>query len=180
MSSPSWTRRSFLMASAAAATAHAAPTSARKKIALIATVMFKNSHAMHFVDRLAMGYTWAGQWLPPRTDLVSLYFAQFPEKELPRGDLARGRSERYHIPIYPSIAEALTLGTGKLAVDGVILIGEHGDYPENEKGQTLYPRYEFFKEIVKVFETSGRSVPVFNDKHLSTEWSKCTEMSIYN
>jgi len=172
MSTLSWTRRSFLMAgAAAAATAHAAPATGRKKIALIATVMFKNSHAMHFVDRLAMGYVWAGQWLPPRTDLVSLYIAQFPET-----DLARGRSERYHIPIYSSIAEALTLGTGKLAVDGVVLIGEHGQYPENEKGQTLYPRYEFFKEIVKVFEASGRSVPVFNDKHLSTEWSKCTEM----
>jgi hypothetical protein len=46
----------------------------------------------------------------------------------------------------------------------------------NEKQQTLYPRYEFFKEVVKVFEASGRSVPVFNDKHLSTEWHKCTEM----
>ena len=172
MSSSSWTRRSFLMAgAAAAATAHAAPTPARKKVALIATVMFKNAHAMHFVDRLAMGYAWAGQWLPPQTDLVSLYIAQFPKT-----DLARGRSERYHIPIYSSIAEALTLGTGKLAVDGVVLIGEHGDYPENEKGQTLYPRYEFFKEVVKVFEASGRSVPVFNDKHLSTEWSQCTEM----
>lgn len=172
MSTLSWTRRSFLMAgAAAAAAAHAAPATGRKKIALIATVMFKNSHAMHFVDRLAMGYVWAGEWLPPRTDLVSLYVAQFPET-----DLARGRSERYHIPIYSSIAEALTLGTGKLAVDGVVLIGEHGQYPENEKGQTLYPRYEFFKEIVKVFEASGRSVPVFNDKHLSTEWSKCTEM----
>ena len=172
MSTLSWTRRSFLMAgAAAAATAHAAPTAGRKKVALIATVMFKNSHAMHFVDRLAMGYVWAGQWLPPRTDLVSLYIAQFPET-----DLARGRSERYHIPIYTSIAEALTLGTGKLAVDGVVLIGEHGKYPENEKGQTLYPRYEFFKEIVKVFEASGRSVPVFNDKHLSTEWNKCAEM----
>lgn len=172
MSTLSWTRRSFLMAgAAAAATAHAAPATGRKKIALIATVMFKNSHAMHFVDRLAMGYVWAGEWLPPRTDLVSLYVAQFPET-----DLARGRSERYRIPIYSSIAEALTLGTGKLAVDGVVLIGEHGQYPENEKGQTLYPRYEFFKEIVKVFEASGCSVPVFNDKHLSTEWSKCTEM----
>ncbi|WP_395751716.1 hypothetical protein [Prosthecobacter sp.] len=172
MSTLSWTRRSFLMAGAATAVAaQAAPTAGRKKIALIATVMFKNSHAMHFVDRLAMGYVWAGQWLPPRTDLVSLYIAQFPDT-----DLARGRSERYHIPIYSSIADALTLGTGKLAVDGVVLIGEHGQYPENEKGQTLYPRYEFFKEIVKVFEASGRSVPVFNDKHLSTEWSKCTEM----
>jgi hypothetical protein len=61
-------------------------------------------------------------------------------------------------------------------VDGVVIIGEHGNYPVNESGQTLYPRYEFFKEAVKVFEASGRSVPVFNDKHLSTEWTKCEKM----
>jgi hypothetical protein len=52
-----------------------------------------------------------------------------------------------------------------LDVDGVIIIAEHGDYPRNDKGQKRYPRYDFFKEMVKVFESSGRSVPVFNDKH---------------
>ena len=67
-------------------------------------------------------------------------------------------------------------GRSKLAVDGVLIIGEHGKYPRNSKGQTLYPRYQFFKEVVKVFESSGRSVPVFNDKHLSTEWAQCVEM----
>jgi hypothetical protein len=174
MSANSYTRRSFLLTTAAAASAAvagAAPAPARKKIALIGTVMFRNSHAMHFVDRLAMGYTWGGEWLRPQVDLVALYIAQFPE-----GDLARGRAKRHKIPLFPSIADALTLGTGKLAVDGVVIIGEHGDYPENEKGQTLYPRYKFFKEVVKVFEASGRSVPVFNDKHLSTDWKESVEM----
>lgn len=165
------TRRSFLLTSAAAAATSAAPATARKKIALIATVVFEKSHAQHFIDRFALGYGWGGEWRKPEVDLVSLYIDQFPEK-----DLARGRSKRYGIPIHKSIADALTLGTGKLAVDGVVIIGEHGDYPENEKGQTLYPRYEFFKEVVKVFESSGRSVPVFNDKHLSTDWKKCVEM----
>lgn len=165
------TRRSFLLTSAAAAVASAAPTSGRKKIALIATVVFEKSHAQHFIDRFALGYAWAGGWRKPEVDLVSLYVDQFNDN-----DLARGRSERYGIPIHQSIADALTLGTGKLAVDGVVIIGEHGNYPENEKGQTLYPRYEFFKEVVKVFESSGRSVPVFNDKHLSTDWKHCVEM----
>jgi len=165
------TRRSFLLTAAAAAAAGAASTPPRKKIALIGTVMFKHSHAQHFIDRLALGYTWAGGWHQPPMDLAALYIDQFPPE-----DLARSRAKRYGVPIFPSIAEALTLGTGRLAVDGVVIIAEHGDYPENEKGQTLYPRYEFFKEVVKVFEASGRSVPVFNDKHLSTEWSKCTAM----
>src|SRR5207302_4206329 len=77
---------------------------------------------------------------------------------------------------FPTIAEALTLGSSKLAVDGGIIIGEHGRYPKNEKGQTLYPRYEWFKEVVKVFESSGRAIPVINDKHLSTTWKRCAEM----
>ncbi len=165
------TRRTFLLTSAAAAAAGAAPAQARKKIALLATVVFEKSHAQHFIDRFALGYAWGGQWRQPQVDLVSLYVDQFPAN-----DLARGRSKRYKIPIHQSIAEALTLGTGKLAVDGVVIIGEHGDYPENELGQTLYPRYEFFKEAVKVFEASGRAAPVFNDKHLSTGWSHCAEM----
>ena len=107
----------------------------------------------------------------PDLDVVSLYVDQFPA-----GDLARRRAQRFGTPIFKTIGEALTLGGSKLAVDGVLIIGEHGKYPRNEKGQTLYPRYEFFKQVVKVFEASGRSVPVFNDKHLSTDWKRCVEM----
>ncbi|MBI4551480.1 MAG: hypothetical protein HY710_04385, partial [Candidatus Latescibacteria bacterium] len=51
-----------------------------------------------------------------------------------------------------------------------------GNYPSNDKGQRLYPRYEFFKQCVEVFEASGRSVPVFNDKHLSWNWDYAVEM----
>jgi hypothetical protein len=123
------------------------------------------------MDRFLLGYSWEGRWHRPEVDLVSLYIDQFPE-----GDLARNTAKRFHVPIYPSIAEALTFGSAKLAVDGVVIIAEHGKYPRNEKGQTLYPRYRFFKDIVKVFEATGRSVPVFNDKHLSTTWPECVEM----
>jgi hypothetical protein len=78
--------------------------------------------------------------------------------------------------MYPTIAEALTLGGTRLAVDGIVVFGEHGRYPRNEKGQTKYPRYEFFQEIFKVFRESGRSVPVFNDKHLSWNWAWAKEI----
>jgi hypothetical protein len=63
-----------------------------------------------------------------------------------------------------------------LAVDGVVLVGEHGNYPKNEMGQTRYPRYEFFEQIVNVFRSSDRSVPVFNDKHLSWNWDWAKQM----
>lgn len=142
-----------------------------KTIALLATEVRRHSHAQHFIDRFLEGYGWEGRWYHPTVQLVSLYVDQFPER-----DLARDRSKRFNVPIYPTIAEALTRGGSKLAVDGVIIIGEHGKYPKNEKGQTLYPRYKWFKEIVKVFEDSGRSAPVFNDKHLSTTWPECAEM----
>jgi hypothetical protein len=143
----------------------------RKKIAFLGTEVRTHSHAQHFLDRLAMGYGWRGEWQKPRLEVASVYIDQFPEN-----DLARQRVSRYGLKLYPSIDQALTLGTGKLAVDGVVIIAEHGQYPNNEKGQKLYPRYQWFKECVKVFEASGRAVPVFNDKHLSTTWDQCTEM----
>lgn len=170
------TRRTFLAGASAIAAGALTPITraaepARKKIAFIGTEVRTHSHAQHFLDRLVMGYGWHGEWLKPRLDVASVYIDQFPE-----GDLARGRVERHHLKLYPTIAEALTLGGSKLAVDGVVIIGEHGTYPTNEKGQHLYPRYEFFKQVVKVFEDSGRAVPVFNDKHLSTTWPRCKEM----
>lgn len=103
--------------------------------------------------------------------MAGLYVDQFNE-----GDLSRDRARRHRVKIYPTIEEALTLGRSRLAVDGVVIIAEHGFYPRTEKGQTRYPRYEFFQRTVKVFEDSGRSVPVFNDKHLSTDWSECVAM----
>ncbi len=105
-------------------------------------------------------------------DLVSLYVDQVGDN-----DLSRDRARRFpSMKIYPTIAEALTLGGSALAVDGVLLIGEHGNYPKNEKGQTRYPRYEFFQQIVKVFRASSRVVPVFNDKHLSWNWDWARQM----
>src|SRR5262249_11426154 len=58
-----------------------------------------------------------------------------------------------------------------LAVDGVLSIGEHGKYPDNDKGQRLYPRRRFFEGVADVFAKSKKSVPVFNDKHLSATWA---------
>jgi hypothetical protein len=168
------TRREFLAGAAAlagAALGARAQEGRRKRVAFLGTEVRTHSHAQHFLDRMALGYGWKGGWQEPRVELASVYIDQFPET-----DLARARVAKYGLKLAPSIAEALTLGTGKLAVDGVVIIAEHGKYPRNEKGQHLYPRYEWFKECVKVFEASGRAVPVFNDKHLSTTWERCAEM----
>ncbi|MEM7029653.1 MAG: hypothetical protein AAF629_08815 [Chloroflexota bacterium] len=144
----------------------------RPKIAAICTEVRKYSHSQHFLDRFLEGYGWASRHHKPAMDLVSLYVDQVPE-----GDLSRERTARFPtMRIYPTVADALTLGTNTLAVDGVLLIGEHGDYPYNEKGQHLYPRYELFKQITAIYRTTGRSVPIFNDKHLSWHWDWAKEM----
>jgi len=146
--------------------------SQRLKIAALATIYHKYSHTQHIVDRFLEGYGWNGRHHRPEMDLVSLFVDQVREDEL-----SRGREQEFPaMKIYPTITEALTLGGEQLAVDGVLLIGEHGDYGKTAKGQTLYPRYEFFKEMVGVFEASGRSAPVFNDKHLSWDWDLSKEM----
>ena len=144
----------------------------RPKVAALVTEYRKYSHGQNIVDRLMGGYGWESSWHYPALDVVSLYVDQFPES-----DLSRERVDRHpDLELYPTIAEALTLGGEGLAVDGVLLIAEHGDYPKNEKSQTLYPRYEFFQQIVEVFRQSGRSAPVFCDKHLSWNWAWAREM----
>ena len=146
--------------------------SSRPKLAGVVTTYFRMSHAQHIIDRLLDGYGWNGTHHRPPMDLVSLYVDQVGTT-----DLSRERGRRHpELKLCPTIAEALTLGGSKLAVDGVVLVGEHGNYPRNEKGQTKYPRWEFFQQIVKVFRDSGKSVPVFSDKHLSWNWEWARQM----
>ncbi len=144
----------------------------RPRIAAVTTIFFKYSHTQHIVDRFLFGYGWNSKFHHPPIDLVALYV-----DEVKSDDLSRERAKLFpSMKIYPSIPEALTLGGSKLAVDGVLLIAEHGDYPYNKIHQKLYPRYPFFEQIVKVFKDSGRVVPVYNDKHLSWNWDWARKM----
>jgi hypothetical protein len=147
-------------------------TGNRPKLAAITTVYRKHSHTQHIVDRFLEGYGWNGTHHHPEMDLIALYVDQ-----VGADDLSRDRAARFpSMKIYPTIAEALTCGTGKLAVDGVVVVGEHGDYPKTPKGQVQYPRYRFFEEITAVYRSSGRAVPMFNDKHLSWNWEWARRM----
>ena len=143
----------------------------RKRMAIVTTEWRYHCHAWHMAERFLVGYPTQGHWHEPKLEVVSAYVDQFPEK-----DLSRQRSEEFDFPIYDSVAEALRCGGTELAVDAVLLIGEHGDYPKNEFGQTQYPRYELFKQVTDVYRADGRSAPVFNDKHLSWKWDWAREM----
>ncbi len=135
------------------------------KIAAVVTEYRRFSHADVIITKFLKGLPTDQGLIPARIQIASLYVDQFPAS-----DLSRHYAARYNIPIYSSIRQALTLGGDTLAVDGVLLIGEHGDYAWNEKEQHLYPRKYFMEQICGVFATSKRAVPVFNDKHLSYNW----------
>lgn len=170
-------RRTFLGAAGAAVLGGSLARSAepanqaRKRMAVVTTEWRFHSHAWHMAERFLHGYPMDGRWHRPPIDVVSAYVDQFPE-----GDLSRARAKEFGFPIYPSIAEALRCGGDKLAVDAVLIIGEHGKYHVNEFGQTQYPRYEFFKQATDVFKKDGRCAPIFNDKHLSWKWAWAREM----
>ena len=142
------------------------------RMAVVTTEWRYYSHAWHMAERFLVGYPIQGRWHRPPIKVVSAYVDQFPEN-----DLSRSRAKEFGFKIYPTIAEALRQGGKELAVDCVLVIGEHGNYPKNEIGQKLYPRYRFFKGVTDVFKQEGKSVPMFNDKHLSWKWDWAKEMA---
>jgi hypothetical protein len=135
-----------------------------KRVAAIVTEYRRHSHADVIVGKILEGYNYDGK---DRPDLrvVSMYVDQTPAN-----DMSQGLAKRFDFRLTKTIDEALTLGGKTLAVDGVLCIGEHGKYPLNDRGQILYPRRRFFEAVTNVFARVGRSVPVFNDKHLAATW----------
>jgi hypothetical protein len=140
-------------------------------MAIVTTEWRYGCHAWHMGERFLVGYPVKGHWHQPELEVVSAYVDQHPA-----GDLSQRRAQEFGFRLYPTIAEALRCGGDQLAVDAVLIIGEHGRYPRNQLGQTEYPRYQFFKQVTAVLKQAGRVVPVFNDKHLSWKWEWAREM----
>ena len=141
------------------------------RVAAVLTEFTYRSHAHVILENFLGPYLFNGRKTEPGMEVASFYVDQFPKT-----DMARSVAKQFKIPIYPTIGEALCLGGKELAVDAVLSIGEHGQYPINAKGQREYPRKRFFDEIVAVFKASGNVAPVFNDKHLSFRWDWAREM----
>ncbi len=166
------TRREMLslsgMAAAAAATGTAAAATAPKRPRIACLVSYwglPTSHADWIVNKLLDGYWWHGAYTASRVDVVSVYIHQFDTSLLGQ-KVCRAKN----IPIFKTVGEAVTLGGNELAVDGVVIVAEHGNYPTDLKGHWLLPRWWIYHQVTEVFERSRRSVPVFNDKHLSYNW----------
>jgi hypothetical protein len=166
-----------------------------QKIAALCTTYYPWSHADVLVTRWLDPHPHdAVVGFRPKTQIAALHVMQMPagdppvaewfkvspreriDKYDPSFDISRAVAQTYNVPVFASIREALTLGGTTLAVDAVLLIGEHGDYPENAYGQKLYPRKAMWDAVIAVFKNSGRVVPVFVDKHLSWDTTAAREM----
>lgn len=176
-------RRSFLAAAslsvaagagaAETVVAAAEPSASPKKplrVAAINSIYRLRSHAYHICGRVIHGFTKDGFHHQPELKLVRMYNDQYP-----KDDLGREYAKKYGVEVCDTVAAALG-GPMSLDVDAVLIIIEHGDYPLNDRGQVLYPRFEMFQQVVDVFRASGRSVPVFVDKHLSYDHQKAAQM----
>ena len=154
--------------------------STRLRVAAICTIYHPAAHADVIVSKFLKGWSVDAGYFAPEVDVVSLYIDHVLEN-----DIGLKLAEKFSVPVYPSIRRALHAGGDSLGVDAVLLIGEHGDYPWNERGRHMYPRRYFFEQIAGVFAESGRSVPVFSDKHLAYDyrdaqwmWDRAKELDI--
>ena len=165
-------RRNLIVCGAAALTSFTspslglrrAPSIKPKRVAAIVSTYYKGSHADVILGKILEGWEQTGG-PGPALELAALYVEQIRED-----DESVRICRKHNIPMFRTIRDTITCGTDNIPVDGVLCIAEHGDYPWNERGQHLYPRRRFFREITDTLKEYGRRLPVFNDKHLGPEW----------
>lgn len=150
----------------------------RPRVALILTTWFRGSHADVLGTPLVEGYPWNGEHQQARIEIVSAHIEQHavdgPESQ--DRDVGLPILAQAGIPLYDTPAEALGAGRPGVNVDGVIIVGEHGQYEENEFGQQLYPRRRFFDACVAAMIATDTFVPIINDKHLAWNFTDAKAM----
>lgn len=143
----------------------------RKKLAAITASYNLRSPADNLITRFLEGYWINDDHHRSPCEIASLYVDQ-----VRAADISQRISAAYHCPAMPSISDALTLDTGTLAVDGVLLVGDSGSGAVDRRTAQRDLRYQFFEQVVAVFRKSGRSVPVFCEGYLSTNWDEARRM----
>jgi len=104
----------------------------RPKLAVILTQYGASSHGICYCTKFLEGKQFDDHFEEPRCDVVAMHLM-----EIAKDDIGVATAKRHNVPMYPSVATTLCMGGDALAVDGVVVIGEHGTYPLNAKGQQL-------------------------------------------
>ncbi|MES3019250.1 MAG: hypothetical protein V4721_15800 [Bacteroidota bacterium] len=136
-----------------------------KKIAFITHIYRNSAHADVIGTKLFLGIPADEGMITPQMKIASVYIEQ-----IGANDTGVRIAKMNDTPVYATVEEVLMLGGDKLAVDAVVYVGEHGEYPYNRLGMKLYPRMNYLERIFRVFDASKKSVPVFTDKALSYSW----------
>src|SRR5262249_13251355 len=97
----------------------------RPRVAAIYTVFRFRSHAHNILENFLMPYLFNGKRMSSPCEVVSFY----ADQRSPEGDTTDDVARRFKIPVFKTIEGAMTLGGKELAVDAVLSIGEHGEYP---------------------------------------------------
>ena len=140
-------------------------------VAAVVSVYTPDSHADVIVGKILEGYRQDGG-VGPDLELASLFTDQAPSQ-----DMSREKAKLHGFRISKTVDDALTFGTDRLQVAGVLCIAEHGQYELTpDTGQRMYPRRRFFDNVARVFRRCDQVVPVFNDKHLSYRWDDARAM----
>ncbi len=145
----------------------------RPRVALIVTTWFRPAHADVIGTRLIEGYPWNGSTIESRVEVAGLYMEQVSDE-----DIGLEIARRNNVPLYESVAECMACGGTGVQVDGVVIVGEHGDYGQNDLGQTLYPRRRLFDSAVSAMIGAGRFVPIFTDKHFA--WNTADAQAMFD
>jgi len=141
----------------------------KPKVAFITTTYSSgSSHSDVIGTKLFLGIPTDKGLETPEIEVASFWIDQIAP-----GHTGPRIAKLNNVPIFDSIHDAMTLGGKKIAVDAVIYVGEHGDYPLNRLRQKMYPRMNHLEQIFRVIDTYNHPLPVFNDKHLSYNWLDC-------
>ena len=125
----------------------------KKKVAAIVTEYRRWSHADVIVGKVLEGYLHDGK-AGPDLEVVSMYLDQFP-----KADWSRGLAKKHGFTICDTIDGALKRGGKAARRRGVIIIGEHGKYPTNAKGQILYRENDFSRKPQRSSQQPGSRFP---------------------
>lgn len=181
---PRYSRRRFLASAAgmslagglapAASAVYTKPAAlrfdGREPIAVLGTVYRPLSCMYHLAGRFLHGWPEDSHLHIPSQYVSTLWVEQAPEN-----DVSRTLAREFHFRKTRTIHEAL-IDDHRLAVRGVMIIAEHGNYPRNDMGQVLYPKFDIFAQVVAAFHEVGQVCPVYVARHLSHDFDKAKQM----